>query len=70
MTRPGAYIEEISAACRDGLRAEVREFDGLFVGQLSEYEQATFDAAVDAGVAYRSYEGGTGFMGLAKVRMR
>jgi hypothetical protein len=68
--RPGAYIEQISAARREGLRSEVREFDGLFVGQLTEYEQATFDAAVEAGVAYRAYEGGTGFMGLAKVRMR
>lgn len=70
MKRPGAYIEQISAARREGLRHEVREFDGLFVGQLSDYEQATFDAAVEAGVAYRSYESGTGFVGLAKVRMR
>jgi hypothetical protein len=68
--RPGAYIEEISAARREGLRREVREFDGLFVGQLSDYEQATFEDAVAAGVAYRSYEGGMGFMGCAKARMR
>jgi len=70
VTRPGAYIEQISAARREGLRNEVSKFDGLFVGQLSGYEAETFEEAVAEGIAYRAYEGGTGFMGLAKVRMR
>jgi hypothetical protein len=68
--RPAACIEQISAARREGLRSEVREWDGLFVGQLNDYEVETFEEAIEAGVAYRAYEGGVGFMGLAKVRMR
>lgn len=68
--RPGAYIEQISAAVREDLRRQVRDLDGLLVGELTARELVTFEAAVDAGVAYRAYERGAGFMGLAKVRMR
>ena len=50
------------------LREFVRQIDGLFVGQLSDEELQSFDAAVAAGLAERSYEGGAGFMGVAKVR--
>jgi hypothetical protein len=46
----------------------IRRLEGLLVGLLDESEQAAFDRLVDAGIAYRSYEGGSGFMGLAKVR--
>jgi len=42
---------------------------GLFVGQLTDEELALFNRAVSLGCAQRSYEGGAGFMGLAKVRL-
>lgn len=45
------------------------EMEGVFVGLLNDEESATFQRAVDAGIARRSYEGGGGFMGLAKVRL-
>ncbi len=44
--------------------------DGLHVGLLDESELWLFEKAVEDGIAYRSYEGGSGFMGLAKVRLR
>lgn len=44
--------------------------DGLFVGLLDKEELEIFDAACRSQDAYRSYEGGGGFMGLAKVRLR
>lgn len=47
----------------------VKRIEGLFVGQLTEDELMLFEAAVKAGLACRSYEGGAGFMGLAKVRI-
>lgn len=52
------------------LRERVSKWDGFFVGMLSDDELEVFDAAVEAGVAFRSYEGGGGLMGLAKVRLR
>lgn len=48
----------------------VRHLNGLFVGQLTPDELELFELAVERGLAYRSYEGGAGFMGLAKVRIR
>jgi hypothetical protein len=48
---------------------DLEHIEGLFVGQLSESEMLTFERAVQAGEARRSYEGGAGFMGLAKVRL-
>jgi hypothetical protein len=48
---------------------DLERMEGLFVGQLDEHEMRTFVRAVQDGEAYRSYEGGAGFMGLAKVRL-
>jgi hypothetical protein len=48
---------------------DLERMDGLFVGQLDDYETWLFDHAVADGMAERSYEGGAGFMGLAKVRL-
>lgn len=42
--------------------------EGLFVGQLDDGELEAFNRLVGARLAMRSYEGGAGFMGLAKVR--
>jgi hypothetical protein len=47
----------------------LRRIEGLFVGQLDEDELEIFDEACRRNEAYRSYEGGSGFMGLAKVRL-
>jgi hypothetical protein len=49
--------------------SDLEQIDGLFVGQLDEREMRTFERAVQDGEAVRSYEGGAGFMGLAKVRL-
>ena len=48
---------------------DLRRIEGLFVGQLDERELRTFERAIEDGEARRSYEGGAGFMGLAKVRL-
>lgn len=48
----------------------ISRLDGLFVGLLSQDEIDAFDRLVKAGLAHRSYEGGGGFMGLAKVRLQ
>lgn len=48
---------------------DAHEMDGMFVGMLDDDELKAFDRAVAAGVARRSYEGGSGLMGLAKVRL-
>jgi hypothetical protein len=48
---------------------ELLRLDGLFVGQLREHELELFEEAVRRGLARRSYEGGAGFMGLARVRI-
>ena len=42
---------------------------GLYVGMLSEDEMEFFNQCVSDGMAYRSYEGTAGLMGLAKVRV-
>jgi len=52
------------------LHETVARWDGLFVGMLREEEVAEFERAIDEGIAYRSYEGAGGFLGLAKVRLR
>ena len=44
--------------------------EGFFVGQLNDDEMKVFERAVEDGLAYRSYEGGAGFLGLARVRLR
>ena len=46
----------------------IARLDGMHVGLLDEGERAAFERLCEAGVAFRSYEGGSGFMGLAKVR--
>jgi len=43
--------------------------NGLFVGLLDEDELKIFDDACRTQDARRSYEGGAGLMGLAKVRV-
>lgn len=48
---------------------DLEHIEGLFVGQLNERELKVFERAVEDGEARRSYEGGAGFMGLAKVRI-
>ena len=47
---------------------ELRRLDGLFVGQLSETERDYFEQAVADGLAWRSYEGAAGMLGIPKVR--
>lgn len=49
--------------------SDLERIEGLFVGQLDDRELRTFERAVKDGEARRSYEGGAGFMGLAKVRL-
>jgi hypothetical protein len=49
--------------------SDLDQIEGMFVGQLDERELRTFERAVEDGEARRSYEGGAGFMGLAKVRL-
>ena len=44
--------------------------EGMLTCLLSEGELAAFERLVQAGIAYRSYEAGAGFMGMAKVRFR
>ncbi len=48
---------------------DLERMEGLFVGQLDDYEMWLFEHAVADGMAERSYEAGAGFMGLAKVRL-
>lgn len=48
---------------------EFSRIDGLYVGQLSDSEMKLFAEAVKENRAYREYAGGSGFMGLAKVRV-
>lgn len=49
--------------------SDLERIEGLFVGQLTDYETWLFNHAVTDGMAERSYEGGAGFMGVAKVRL-
>jgi len=42
--------------------------DGIFVGQFNQEELAAFHRAVDEGKMEHSYEGVSGFMGLATAR--
>jgi hypothetical protein len=44
------------------------DIDGLYVGQLTPEELRWFEAEIKAGRAMRSYEGASGFLGLAKVK--
>lgn len=48
---------------------ELSRIEGLFVGQLTLEELELFRKACEDGCAQRSYEGVSGFMGLAKVRV-
>lgn len=48
---------------------DLDRMEGMFVGQLNEHELRVFNNAVAKGWAERSYEGGGGLMGLAKVRL-
>lgn len=47
---------------------DLERLDGMHVGLLDNEELWLFEKAVADGMAYRSYEGGSGFMSLAKVR--
>ena len=46
----------------------INHCEGLFVGLLKDDELEEFDRQCREMKARRSYEGGGGFMGLAKVR--
>lgn len=48
----------------------IEPLDGLFVGQLTVFEKMAFDLLCDRKIAYRSYEGAAGALGLARVRLR
>lgn len=48
---------------------DLERMEGMHVGLLDSYELWLFEHAVADGLARRSYEGGSGFMGLAKVRL-
>ncbi len=48
----------------------LRRVDGLLVGLLTEAEQEALQRLIEAGAARYSYEGGAGFMGLAKARRK
>ena len=48
---------------------ELRHLRGLFVGQLDENELELFERGVEEGVAWRKYDGASGFLGLAKVSL-
>ena len=49
--------------------ADLDSIAGLYVGQLNEDELVEFERAVKAGLAYRSYAGPAGLMGVAKVQV-
>lgn len=49
---------------------DLERIEGFFVGALDAYELWLFECAVRDGIASRSYEGASGFMGLAKVRLK
>ena len=51
------------------MSADLSNLDGLFVGQLSPNELEAFYLAVFQRRARRSYEGTSGLLGLAKVRI-
>lgn len=53
---------------QEELLQTLRRIDGLFVGQLTQEELSLFNQACDLGLARRLYEGGAGFLGLARVR--
>jgi hypothetical protein len=50
-------------------RDTLHRISGLFVGMLDKDELEVFDEACRRHQAVRSYEGGAGLMGLAKVRL-
>jgi len=48
----------------------LRRIDGLYIGQLTEYEDKVFRHACRVGMAKGDYSGASGwFLGLGKVRM-
>ena len=46
----------------------VRSMEGVFAGSLSDSERQSFERCISDGIAYRSYEGTSAVLGLAKVR--
>ena len=48
---------------------ELYLIDGLYLGQLSEFEFEVFERAVREGKAVRQYAGLSGFLGLARVKL-
>ena len=48
---------------------EVSDWEGLFVGQLKPHELERLEEAIREGLARKSFEGVSGFLGLSKVRM-
>jgi hypothetical protein len=49
---------------------DVAELSGLYVGQLDQDELQAFERAVSDGLAFRSYNGPSGMMGVAKVAIK
>ena len=49
---------------------DVTEIRGLYVGQLNAEEMATFEKAIDLGLAFRDYDHPGAILGLAKVGVR
>ena len=49
---------------------ELSYIRGLYVGQLNAEEMATFEKAIDTGLAFRDYDHSGGILGLAKVGVR
>lgn len=47
----------------------IRRLDGMHVGLLSPEELAALERCVQAGIARRTYEGASGLLGLARVRI-
>ena len=50
-------------------KEEIVWLNGLYVGMLSDEEMELLDRCIKAGIAERSYQGPSGMLGLAKVRV-
>lgn len=52
------------------MKYAISQLQGLYIGQLDPDELLLFEAAVEAGIAFRDYSGRAGFLGCAKVGVR
>lgn len=62
-------MAEIPDEAMKGTMNELYLIDGLYLGQLSEFEFEVFERAVREGKAVRQYAGLSGFLGLARVKL-